>query len=80
MTQVTKMLIQANTLQLTYLLYIRINVSNLSAYMSRFPCCHSAQYGIELFNYELIVSPGKPKPGYNVIRQSVGFAYSLVKK
>ena len=34
MTQVTKMLIQANTLQLTYLLYIIINVSNLSAYMS----------------------------------------------
>ena len=27
------MLIQANTLQLTYLLYIIINVSNLSAYM-----------------------------------------------
>ena len=55
MTQVTKMLIQANTLQLTYLLYIVINVSNLAAYMSLFPCCHSVQYGIELFNYELIV-------------------------
>ena len=62
MTQVTKMLIQANTLQLTYMLYIIINVSNLFAYMSLFPCCHSLQYGIELFNFELIVSPEKPKP------------------
>ena len=37
MTQVTKMLIQANTLQMTYLPYniLIINVSNLSAYMSR---------------------------------------------
>ena len=78
MTQVTKMLIQANTLQLTYLLYIIINVSNLAAYTSLFPCCHSVQYGIELFNFELIVSPGKPKPGYNVIRQSVGFTYKLL--
>ena len=44
------MLIQANTLQLTYLLYIIINVSNLAAYS----VCRSVQYGIELFNFELI--------------------------
>ena len=53
-------------------LYIIINYTHLF-FRVIIQCSTEPSYSITY----IIVSPEKPKPGYNVIRQSVGFTYLI---